>query len=209
MKLDNTLYNKEHNLEFWHITKNAMTSIIHQLNFNWVSVSEIPEERKIFCVIRNPIDRFLSSYLMCRRLYGLNNHHFNMRKISNNDINKMFKNDILDGCQRYINEITNNGYFDSHNVSQTFYIDNYIEGKNTEYTRYIDNINYFILMDDLNKDLSKLFNKEIVLSSMNPSVITPQIKQKLRDVVNEQKEKIEIYYEKDTKLYEKIKENKL
>ena len=123
-----------------------------------------------------------------------------MRKISNNDINKMFKNDIFDGCQRYISEIINNGYFDSHNVSQTFYIDNYVEGKNTEYTRNINNINYFILMDDLNKDLSKLFKKEIVLSSMNQSAITPLIKQKLKDVINEQKEKIEIYYEKDIKL---------
>jgi hypothetical protein len=209
MKLDNTLYNKEYNLEFWHITKNAMTSIIHELGFSWVSVSEIPIERKIFCVIRNPIDRFLSSYLMCKRLYGNNNHQFNMRKISDDKINKMFKGDIISGYDFYIDEIVNNGYFDSHNIHQTYYIDNYIEGKNVDYTRDMDNITNYILMDDLNGDLSLLFGKDIKLKSMNTSVINPMTKEKLKEVSNVNENKILFYYEKDNLLYQKIKKNRV
>ena len=63
-----------------------------------------------------------------------------------------------------------------------------------------------------NIEEEKLFQTisiNVKCKSPNQKKLVNSIKQKLRYVVNEQKEKIEIYYEKDTKLYEKIKENKL
>ena len=46
--MSKTLYSKKYNLEFFHITKNGMTSIIHQLDFDWYEVSELDENRKTF-----------------------------------------------------------------------------------------------------------------------------------------------------------------
>ena len=203
--MDKTLYNKEHNLEFWHITKNAMTSIIHQLNFDWVDINVIPKDRKIFCVMRNPIDRMLSSFIMCKKLYSNTANIFSMRDVSDEKIKLMFFNEsISNGYINYINEIYDNGYFDSHNISQTYYIDDYIEGSYKNYVRKKENITNYILMDNIEEGLSNIFNKNVKLNISNSSNIPPNIKQNLKQISKEYKEKITSYYKSDTILYEDV-----
>lgn len=204
---DNTYYNKEHNLEYWHIPKNAMTSIRMQLSFSWTSSSQLPHDRKIFTVIRNPFDRLLSSYLMCRDvLYGPGPSLYNVRDI--NPSSDMFNTnkDIVKGYQEYINEIAENGPFDAHNLTQMHFIKDKLVIGNGNYLRQFHNITDFILFENLNEGLSKLHNKKIVLKKTNQSKpLSDDTKELLRKVSHINKDKILSIYGEDYKLYNKIK----
>ena len=214
---DSTLYNKEHNIEFWNIPKNAMTSIISDLGFVWTSSSQLPKDRKIFCVIRNPLDRFLSSYMMCRnQLYGPSLSVYNCRYIDPRSSMFNIEDDINQGYSDYINEILTNGPFDAHNMSQTWYINDHLavdaEGMYwggvvhtyPNYLRVFSNITDFISMDNLNEGLSKLFNKEIILDKLNTTSILPSIKKSLDEITKKNKTKILAYYKEDQLLYDKV-----
>jgi len=204
---DKTLYNEKYNIEFWHIPKNAMTSIIADLSFFWTPKDQLPKDRKIFCVIRNPLERFLSSYLMCRdKLYGPFTSVYNIRCIDPGlDIFNPDK-DILKGYQDYIDEIVNNGPFDVHNMKQINFIKDYVEPTQQNTIRFFDKITDFILMDNLNKDLSKLFNKEIVLNKHNKANPLPiDLKKSLKEITEKNRDRILNYYNEDYELYNKLK----
>jgi hypothetical protein len=207
MLKNKTLYNKEHNVEFWHIPKNAMTSIIADLSFFWVPNTQLPKDRKIFCVIRNPLDRILSSYLMCRDvLYGPYMSVYNIRNIDPTSDMFNLDKDILKGYQDYIDEIINNGPFDTHNIKQVHYIKDYVEPTQPNTIRLFDKITDFILMDNLNKELSKLFNKEIVLNKHNEAnPLHIGLKKSLKEITEKNRDRILNYYNEDYAIYSKLK----
>jgi hypothetical protein len=196
-----SLFNSKYNLEFWHIPKNAMTTIIHQLKFNWEVIEKLPSDRKIFCILRDPLSRFLSSYLMVRHLYKSGNHRYNLRKFNN-----FFTDDIFKDYETYTDEILSNGHFDAHNTKQLYFIDKYIEKGHEDYERKIENVTDFIIFDNMDEELSLLTNDSVKLQTMNKSSIDTNIKNQLKEMTNnELSDKILTYHKDDLLLYEKIK----
>ena len=168
MEIQKTLYNKELNLEFYHITKNAMTAIINSLPLHWEDINTLPNDRKIFAVIRNPVKRCVSGFLEIHKLYnqGVREHTFNpLDKILEN---KIFRNpNIKESFDLYIETLENNGFFDSHNSSQMTFLDGYtVPGLFTN-PRKIENITNFIKFEDMDNQISKMVNKEIKINKLN------------------------------------------
>ena len=61
-------------------------------------------------------------------------------------------------------------------------------------------------MDNLNKDLSKLFNKEIVLNKHNKANPLPiDLKKSLKEITEKNRDRILNYYNEDYELYNKLK----
>jgi len=117
--VNKTLYSKKYNIEFFHITKNAMTAIIRDLGLTWYDRSTLPNDRKIFCVVRNPLKRVLSGFNEVRKLYRLNVREHTFRVLEKSVEDKIFSNSNLEeSFDFYIKELETNGFFDSHNQPQ-------------------------------------------------------------------------------------------
>lgn len=189
-----TLYNSNTNLEYYHIPKNGMTSLIKTLNVKWEYISEIPKERTTLAVLREPISRFMSSfnYLLNRR----NREHI-IRDISKEKLNKIFnKQNIKQSIENYISEIEENGFFDHHNLPQI----NYLNGDHDLHSnRKISDINIFIdfeLLKDKTLNIDGNVYNTCYLNSSNS--IT---KNKVKQEINYFTDRIIKLYEEDYILY--------
>ena len=141
-------YSKKCNLILYQCPKCGTKSMERILNMR-LQDFEPNENTKVLFVYRNPIDRFISSYLHLRR-YTRNFERFKTRDISIELYNELFKKDPLEGFEKYILEILKNGFFDQHHMPQTYFL-------NEHNGRLKEKVDYIWNLDDLTNNTKKYF----------------------------------------------------
>ena len=156
------LYSEKYNLRYYHAPKNGMTSMVRTLNLDWYDIDSQPNNIKTIAVIREPFDRFISSFLQTKDsvirydFNNINNPH-KYRTVNINTLLDIFKSEPSKLVGKYIEEIKLNGFFDNHQLTQNFYF-------NEQHNRNSDNIDIFINFSNLEDELkSKLDNNLTVL----------------------------------------------
>ena len=201
--INKTLYNKDYNVEFYHITKNGMTAIINSLPLVWTDIQLLPEDRKIFTMIRNPLKRFLSGYIEVKKLYGMGNKEHTFRKLPPNVEDDIFrKSKLPESFELYISEIERNGFFDSHNLPQYTFLEGYTVPDLFLIPRKIKNVTNFLRFEEMNDQISTLVGDEVVIEKFNVGNVT--VKEALSPLLEKYKDKIELLYPEDFKLYNQI-----
>jgi hypothetical protein len=134
----------------------------------WVPQNELLDNRKVFCVIRDPLDRVVSGYKEVVKLWrmGVTEHTFRDVGSSKNDI---LSDDIETSFRSYMETLTS-GLFDNHNLPQVDYLSGLISGSKNPYVRDITSITNFIRFNHLSEDLSKLIGKPLNLPKVNGGV---------------------------------------
>ena len=193
------LFSVSHKLAFYHIPKNAMTSIIHGLGMEWKYDDHL--KYKVFCVLRNPLDRFTSAFHQIQS--KMSDDYFNKKSYETDlDLYRKIDPTILadifleknedEKLKKYVEELMNNGAFENHQLSQSFYLN--LKGKN-RHDRNINNVQCFLRFDNLNEDIKNLLGIDIDLPKLN------QKNQKNSGSFDNFSEDIHKLYEEDFNLY--------
>ena len=144
------MYSQPYDLEFFNIPKCAMTTIRIILNLKLKSRNSLPASRKTFCILRNPVDRFVSSYNSI--IFHTNDGDAKNREKPwyQEIVDKVNKEtNINDKAAVYLNEIQENGFFDSHHFPQAFFISHTLKRKESM-------LDYAIDFSNLYKDLLRI-----------------------------------------------------
>ena len=160
-----SFYDKSNNLEYYHIPKNAMTSIRFHFRIDWVEYTKpLPLDRRVFCVLRNPVDRLISSYLYLKRP-GYGGQTQPVRPMDKTSLDAIFKvSNMLDGFSKYVSEIELNGFFDNHHIPQSYYMNSDImPGKRPISVRKPEFVTHYIDFNDMDTGLSTVFGRDIKL----------------------------------------------
>lgn len=139
-------YSEKFNIRFYHVPKNGMTSMIQTLSLKWVNVDDIPNDCKTVTIIRDVYGRFLSSYneVMMKRPAHEKGEEL-LRPITKEEIELIYVDP-----NRYLDEIIHNGFWDGHQLTQTYYLNLPFRQRN------IDNVDVFIPQDKLVEGLNEL-----------------------------------------------------
>ena len=210
------LYNKDLNLQFYHIPKNAMTSAIRGLKLKWADTQQIQtsfQGQRTLAILRDPVKRFVSSFNYILFLQNPHTRDFSSAvRVPNSS--------YLDSAEAYLIELENNGFFDSHNLPQCWWLDEkYTEDlwkipapterwkrrltnhSNHFSGRTIDQVTNFVRFESLNKELGLLA----------PNYPIPHLNSAIRlrndgpeKFAHKNRARIEALYHDDTELYKKF-----
>ena len=191
-----TLFSEKYNFEYYHVPKNGMTSVLRSTDIKWVDQETAPKDRKVVCVLRDPVDRIISSYFFLKMHPKIQS----IRTVTNEMVQKMFRNDDITGFKEYLNEIRTNGPFDNHNLPQLDYLNdkNGIIPGDVKTNRSVDKITDFIEFKDMSNGFSEIVGEPINIKHLNKSSSTKEMKNKIKNLYSEQI--IELYKE-DYELY--------
>ncbi len=142
-------YSKTYDLEFFNIPKCAMTTIRVILDLKWCHRDSLPRSRHTFCVLRDPVDRFVSSYntIVFRTLDGDKAiRHLPWYQEIIERINE--ETNIKRRVGAYLREIQEGGFFDSHHFPQSYFISD-VYGRNEGMLDYA--IDFSNLYEDLQR----------------------------------------------------------
>lgn len=193
--LSKTMYCEKYNIEFYNIPKCGMTSVVNSINFKWSQIDTLPENRAVFTIIRNPVDRCISSYLHIKRY-----KNFSHRQPVDKNI---FSGPTLISFDKYLTELEKYGFLDSHDLPQMYFIDG-VTSKMIKIPRKFENVDVFILFENMQNELNKLINDKIKLKKLN--INTSVEKQQLKNNLSKFESRIIKLYRKDFELYNKIKD---
>lgn len=115
-------YNNDLKILYYPIHKNGQTTLFTNIKFKKINYT-IPHLKKI-CIVRNPFDRCLSSFLHIRKNFKNEYQPDFIRYLSEKTFNNISQNDIHYGFKCYLNEIHKNGHFDRHSYSQKYFLKN-------------------------------------------------------------------------------------
>ncbi len=190
-------YNR-YELIYLGIPKTASTSMRHFLSPNGQcmffdlneNLNENLRKHKIFTVIRNPYDRFISGVFESLKR-DESNHIKNLRNLNN--IELLFT--------KIINIIEKEGFVDVHITPQHFFFHNKV---NEPF-----NFDYVMSFEDLHKDFKNMCEELEIKSNLpHKQVGRTDLKNKSKLIIDNNKflkNKIEEIYENDFILYEKYK----
>lgn len=143
-------YSKTYDLEFFNIPKCAMTTIRFVLGLRVEQRDSLPRSRHTFCVLRDPVDRFVSSYnsIVFRTLDGDEvNRCLPWYQEIINRINE--ETSVKRKVDVYLREIQEGGFFDSHHFPQSYFI-------SAMYGRNEGMLDYAIDFSNLYEDLLRI-----------------------------------------------------
>lgn len=205
------MYSSILGLRFFHIPKNAMTAVIRsQISlenkrlFKWTPLKNIPHTSKTFCVLREPLDRAISSYIQVK---GMWNHPRKKLLYANIMPSKYLKLMFTtlpekEGIKLYLEFTKKYGFVDGHNEPQINWISSNQHAQLTG--RKLENIDYFVDFEHIEKDLKKITGKKIKIFSFN--VASSDFKKRWGPIFNLYKDLVYEIYGEDLKLYkEKIR----
>jgi len=163
---------------------------------------DVPEDAKIFCILRDPYERALSSYV---HVAWLAKNRARMLL----SVEKYFETLWHDGTPKYIN---------SHCWPQSYFLEYSPEYLGNSWIgRRLNKVDYFLNINHLNSDLSKITGDTIRLTKQNigcgligPGRILPsEHKTAMAEFKQEKyKEDVKRLYEMDYRLYNEKINNK-
>jgi hypothetical protein len=202
-----SLYCKESNLEFYNIHKNGQTTILNNFSFKWTNINDIPKERDILCILRNPYDRVISAFIHIQKNHnrsprcGLGR---NNKKLTKKRFNEIFNKKINISFRLFLEEIYKNGHFDHHSIPQVDFLNGLIKTKYYKYinscNRNIDNATIILDTENINK-LEKKYN--IIINPLNVRSKIYNKTMNKKNLINDNKELINKIYKDDFLLYNK------
>jgi hypothetical protein len=215
-------YSEKYNLRFYHITKNAMTSVLAVLDCRRIPVNEIPSDAKSFCVIRDPFYRVIAAYeQLCKRVLGNYKDLFGrptiydqmpitLHRPLSKQLKSPYRKDIIsyerlkkicsrspEGIRLFLYEIAENGFFESHHYPQVDYLDM------KSFLRDGKEIDYFLDFDNLEVGLRKITHKNLKVPRRNKGKFSSD--DKIVRLFEPHREKIYRIYAADVYLYQKVK----
>lgn len=195
---NSTLYSKKHNFEFYNIHKNGQSSIIKTFGLEWCPIETLPKDRKIICILRDPIERLISSFFYTKFKHKRTNIQ------SGINISKFVRpKNPNEGFKLFIGEIKNRGFFDDHVLPQIDFINNNIKTKYGKYkhmaNRDLNNVTHFINIKNMKEEMKKLFGIDILHENSTHG------KKNFKLTDHETIRLIKEIYAEDFKLYEKVK----
>lgn len=195
-------YSPSHKVIFYHITKCAMTSIIKELQCIQTSHQKTKEDKTI-AVIRDPITRFVSGFFQLRRK-GYQ-PGYSAREVKTKNFWKTIQEKpVKTAFPIYFKEVCSNTPFDSHNMSQTAFLDNDpiqpMVGFSLRSLKYID---VFLRFEHLSEDMKTHLN--VTLKNFKNQTMHPE-KSWCENFLKEEKNltKLKQIWGKDFILYESI-----
>lgn len=186
-----------------HIYKNASISMRNALGmrgkyYEWDSIKNL--DTITICVIRNPLERIVSSYQYLLRLEDngfINKHPVHITKQT-----EFFKkqNNPIESFNLFIDYINENSFYDAVTLPQVNFL--------TDRGLTIDDIDEVLIQERLEEDFNKFkikynLNTELNIDNKGNSEITEKL---LNHINNNEKvkDKIEKIYKEDFKLYQKL-----
>lgn len=192
-------------LAFLCIPKVASSVIREQFKFLRVStMDKLPEDYKVFAIIRNPIKRFVSSYIeVIQDCYdypgGRYKHNLNLTEDKIRFLDNLMNDKSTDKFQKfdiYIKKMENEWFFfEPHCIPQVIYLTD----KNN---KFHNNLKIFKLETEIN-ELEKILNSKIKKGN---ECENNTLKNDLLDYINNNeniKQRIEKLYELDIEFYNK------
>lgn len=144
------LYSNKFGFKFYHIPRNAMTSVIKSYNLEWTDISLIPKDAATIAILRDPIERLISGISHVKGS-APRKKHYN----ANNIIDK-----IIQCRYRYMSGKKTHGplgFYNSHLAPQIYFLNLYeyesVYGYNIK--RNIVDVDIFIDHGSLNYDIEK------------------------------------------------------
>lgn len=160
-----TLYNQTHKLEFYHITKNAMTSIRRGFpdgGFRWISTEEVDKSARTFCVLRKVFQRAVSSYKMIIKLLRKSDTRYSLRQLRDKDVEVLINGDLTSSISCYLDQLEE-GFFDTHCVPQLYFLGRFFNNQIVKRTanfkpkkRSVADVDLFLDLDVLDLQFERL-----------------------------------------------------
>lgn len=200
-----TPYNKKLNLEFYHIPKNAMTTVMHGIEgFEWTDVDKVPSNATTFCVLRHPIKRAVSSFEHFVFSDGFKNvPQQTLRKLKQETLSEMKRLGFTkNGFEKFISEIESNRVFNEHHRPQYEFLDGYESEDPKIAHRRLDNINFFCSHENINQDLKDLSG--INVPHLGKGYGSKNTRKKILEFAhNQMRDRLKKIYQRDFDLYKK------
>ena len=126
-------YSKKLNTVLYHITKCAMTTMRNFLGCDRVPSNSIPASAVVVCVVRDPVDRFVSGFLTLRKIGLLD--MYRVRSPSSRFTSDFKRLPLLPAFLRTVEEVQRIGPFDTHLQAQQ----NFLGPSNTVQNEFAGN----------------------------------------------------------------------
>jgi len=206
MKPFKELYSRKYNFKFYHITKNAMTSMIRTCVTtegldDWVDIEMIPKNALTVAVIRNPIKRLISGIAHLHNARFSPIDHGEYKRHANFIIDK-----IIENKTRLNTWAEHEGFFNDHVSSQDYFLNMRDTRSEKDFflTRNVKDVDIFLDHSNLTEDIKSKVDSDIHLSHLNKTA-RPDGYSKYNEVVNERRKEVYDLYKEDFELYEKIR----
>lgn len=150
-------YSSGYHLVLYHITKCGMTSMRRTFEMQRKPLSNIPRDAKILCVLRNPLDRFISGVLTLRKIGLLK--MYSMYQVSPEFKRKFMALPYHRLIPMVLNKIEKDGTaFDSHLQAQVCFLG----PSNTPQDEFVSarsaaKVDYWVRLEDVNRFCRQVF----------------------------------------------------
>lgn len=185
-----SLYNTNHNFEYYNAYKTAQTSMLQSFDLKWCPIEDLPSDRKVVCILREPLDRLISSYFFLRKRN--NCHHPMVDPLQSSQLRQLTPQRNADifaalpvqGIKEMLYEIATHGHFDDHSLPQHIFLSSAIKSDFGKYThsapRSLQNITHWLNFHNLNGEIQSLFGAQIKYvnrTSKDTDAITRELRQ--------------------------------
>jgi hypothetical protein len=200
-----------------------MTSTIRSLKLEWTDPQDIEaafQGQRTLAILRDPIKRFISSYSYIRQIGTVQKSHLEsvVRPLSPDTEQGLWDSPLLEGAEFYLKELEGDGFFDSHNLPQIWWLDekygeefraqcptdyhNCHQHLGRIHARSLDKITHFAQFENLNQELVKIAGTAYTIQHINPG--NSANKNLLQSFVKQNASRIEKLYQRDFDLYKKF-----
>ena len=206
--LDGCFCDPSKKFTFIHIFKNASISIRDSLDmrknyYSWDTAKHFKDSETI-CVIRNPIERFISAYQYLLRLDDGDFPNRHPTEITQASDFYRERNNPIESFLLFINFIENEGFYDAVTVPQTTFL--------RERALLIDDIDNVFIQENLTNEYDIFKNKYDIKARLpKNNAGNGETTKLLIDLINSDenlKERISKLYKSDMELYRKLTQDK-
>lgn len=196
-----SFYSPDYNLRLYHITKCGLTSLRRELKLQVGETNRLLSSTKTLCVVREPIERFVSGFLTLRKI-GLMDM-YQVRRPGEHTARIIRTKPLLEAFEHVICRVLVWGPFDSHIQHQVEYLgpSNTIQNKFCGHRKMSD-IDYLIPLPRLNGFMQRTFKLKV--RHVNKAMSRREVKQ-CHDWLNRHphiKRHLLQVYSKDVELYQ-------